>query len=87
MLMRVIEVEFDGQTIAGDIEVAPGETLWQFRPHSPWHSGAYRLIAETTLEDSAGNSLARPFEIAMWQTSTEPDQQPNFHRTFSITAP
>ncbi len=37
--------------------------VWRFTPKSPWGSGNYRLVVGTDLEDVAGNSIARPFEV------------------------
>jgi hypothetical protein len=39
------------------------ETRWRFTPKAPWKAGTYHLVAETTLEDLAGNNLERPFEV------------------------
>jgi hypothetical protein len=78
MLGRVIEVaQADGAYVAGTIEVSGNETRWQFTPDRPWTSGTYRVTVDPTLEDPAGNSLARPFEVQMdeptqKQTSTGP---------------
>ena len=36
---------------------------WRFTPVSPWRTGTYRLVVGTELEDVAGNSVARPFEV------------------------
>jgi len=29
----------------------------------PWKAGRYYFVADTRLEDLAGNSIARPFEV------------------------
>jgi len=36
---------------------------WRATPHRPWAPGEYELRADPLLEDLAGNSLDRPFEI------------------------
>ena len=46
-----------------DVTVKDEETCWQFRPRQPWTAGGYRLVVDTSLEDLAGNNLARPFEV------------------------
>jgi hypothetical protein len=52
-----------GQTIKGDITVKDDERKWECRPEEPWLAGNYSLVVDTALEDSAGNNLARPFEV------------------------
>jgi hypothetical protein len=64
MLERVLWVSDDrGQEVEGAITVGDEETRWEFTPKLRWRGGAYNLVAETTLEDLAGNSIARPFEV------------------------
>ncbi|MEW6305095.1 MAG: hypothetical protein AB1705_16595 [Verrucomicrobiota bacterium] len=52
-----------GQRVAGSVATGVEERSWHFEPADPWESGHYRLAADTILEDLAGNSLARPFEV------------------------
>jgi hypothetical protein len=52
-----------GQKVPGTILTSDNETCWRFTPQRPWAPGRYRLVAETTLEDLAGNSIGRPFEV------------------------
>jgi hypothetical protein len=64
MLERVIAVlDSSAKPVAGRIEIDAEETRWRFTPSSPWRAGAYRIAAQTTLEDLAGNSIGRPFEV------------------------
>lgn len=51
------------QPIQGEIRVANGEATWQFLPQSPWMSGQYTIEVDEFVEDLAGNSLERPFEV------------------------
>lgn len=68
MLMRVVSVDGpDGKTVAGKVEVTGEETRWQFTPEKAWAEGEHNLLAETILEDLAGNSLARPFEVDVFR--------------------
>ena len=72
MSHRVLSViGFDGVPVAGTVAVSQQETQWTFRPDSPWLAGDYRLTFDTTLEDVAGNSIGRPFEV-----KDASDQQP-----------
>jgi hypothetical protein len=52
-----------GRKIAGTVTLAEQETAWRFTPQESWNAGRYRLVADTRLEDLAGNSIARPFEV------------------------
>ncbi len=56
-------VDAAGRKIAGDIAVTDGETRWRFTPKQPWTAGPYRLVADARLEDLAGNTIGRPFEV------------------------
>ncbi len=63
MLERVLVVtDSAGQPLTGEIEVDQQETRWQFRLDQPWRPGEFFLVAESVLEDLAGNSFARLFE-------------------------
>ena len=64
MLNRVITLrDARGKPVPGSVEVAEMETRWRFVPQSAWRTGDYRLLIATTLEDLAGNSVGRPFEV------------------------
>jgi hypothetical protein len=64
MLERVVGVtDAGGHSIEGTIAVTEKETHWSFSPKQPWQAGHYHLTADTALEDLAGNSIGRPFEV------------------------
>lgn len=66
MLGRVLLVKDAlGQSIPGQIEITSEESKWHFRPRDAWRAGKFSLEVETTLEDLAGNSIARRFEVDM----------------------
>lgn len=52
----------DGR-VAGTIAMDERETRWHFTPEKAWAAGEYRLKIDAALEDLAGNSLGRPFEV------------------------
>jgi hypothetical protein len=56
-------VDDEGEQLPGDVDIGEGEARWMFRPQQPWQPGRYRLVADTLLEDLAGNSIARKFEL------------------------
>lgn len=64
LLMRMITVvDAKGQEVDGDITLADAERRWEFLPKQALSAGNYSLVIDTALEDSAGNNVARPFEI------------------------
>ena len=64
LLDRLIAVrDAADKAVRGTISVDGEETVWRFIPADPWRPGDYRLVIGTELEDAAGNSIARPFEV------------------------
>jgi hypothetical protein len=56
-------VDSQGRKVAGNVAVTREEKVWQFTPATAWEAGKYHLVADTRLEDLAGNNIARPFEV------------------------
>jgi hypothetical protein len=70
MLQHVIAVrDAGGQTVSGKVAVSKKESRWSFTPAQEWPAGRHVLVVETILEDSAGNSIGRPFEVDLDQAS------------------
>ncbi len=68
MLQRVIGVVTpDGKAVAGTITVDQQESRWKFEPTTPWLPGEYQLLVSSDLEDRAGNSIGRPFEVDVFR--------------------
>lgn len=68
LLERLLTVVNDqGETIVGQVRISREETCWQFTPNRPWQAGKYAVVIDTVLEDLAGNNLARPFEVDVFQ--------------------
>jgi hypothetical protein len=67
-------VDAAGKEVPGKIEVGKGETTWFFRPEQKWQATAYRLVVDGELEDVAGNTPLRPFDLDL--TETQPPPQP-----------
>ena len=63
LLHRFLTVRQSDRDVAGKATTDSGETVWRFVPRNPWRASAGQLIVNSLLEDLAGNSLARPFEI------------------------
>jgi hypothetical protein len=56
-------VDAEGKRVTGKVTLAERETGWLFTPEAAWRAGEYQLVADTRLEDLAGNSIGRPFEV------------------------
>jgi len=63
LLQRSLAVSRGSTTIAGDLQIANGETRWEFVPRSDWQRGPYVLTVLPILEDLAGNRIGRAFEV------------------------
>lgn len=59
----------DGAKMNGKSTTAGAERSWSFSPDEPWLAGEYQLDVGSVLEDLAGNSLARPFEVDLEKPS------------------
>jgi hypothetical protein len=82
LLRRMIWVETsNGQRVAGKVSVDDHERCWRFTPQSAWAIGTYRVVVDTLLEDMAGNSLGKPFEVDTAQPP--PKMPPTVALTFS----
>ena len=64
MLCHVIHVASPADAfLDGKIQIDEQETQWSFRPARPWRAGPHELQTDGALEDRAGNSIERPFEV------------------------
>jgi hypothetical protein len=52
-----------GQILAGAIGIGQDEKSWSFTPTQPWQPGPHRVHVSPDLEDVAGNTPARPFDM------------------------
>jgi hypothetical protein len=52
-----------GQVVAGAIAIGKGETSWRFTPTQPWQAATYHVSVSPDLEDVAGNTPSRPFDM------------------------
>ncbi len=71
LLDMLTVVDAAGRKIAGEIAVTDGETRWRFTPRGPWAAGTHRLVVDTRLEDLAGNTIGRPFEVDETHPTTD----------------
>jgi hypothetical protein len=71
LLQRMLQISGARGTVPGTVAVAREETEWRFTPTRAWTPGAYRLVADTSLEDLAGNHIGQPFDIDVFDHVTE----------------
>jgi len=53
----------DGQPVDGECAIGADERSWCFTPSRPWRAGRHCLHVSPELEDVAGNTPARPFDL------------------------
>jgi hypothetical protein len=73
-----------GRMVAGKILVTNEETGWHFTPERPWQAGNYRLVVDRTLEDLAGNTIGKPFEVDVFRQVTRQIKTENISLPFTI---
>ena len=57
--------------VVGEIVISNEEKSWSFVPNDSWQAGHYRCVIDEDLEDIAGNSIGRPFDVDVFeQTET-----------------
>lgn len=70
LALRLIAVkDTPGRTSLNETGLA-----WSFIPDKTWTAGAHRLVIQPDLEDLAGNSIGKPFEVDI--AGTEKDRPP-----------
>lgn len=85
LLQRLLSVvDATGQAVPGRIETARNESEWRFLPAKPWQPGPYRLKIGTELEDLAGNSIARPFEVDQFKKIDERVERKQVELKFTV---
>ncbi len=68
LALRMIWIEDErGERVDCKSELSDRETVLTLTPEKPWKSGRYHLVADNRLEDLAGNSLGRLFEVDVLQ--------------------
>jgi hypothetical protein len=63
-----------GQAVAGAVGIGKGETSWRFTPDRLWQAGRYRVSVSPDLEDVAGNTPARPFDLDLFAPKQRPQK-------------
>ena len=71
LLLRMLQIVGPHGAVDGTIAVGQNESEWRFAPRAVWQQGAYRLVADTRLEDVAGNRIGQLFDIDVFDRVTE----------------
>jgi len=88
LLMRMITIADASQKpVSGQITVGDLERRWEFRPNQPWATGKHALVVDTALEDTAGNNLARPFEVDVFEKVDASSEPERIRIPFSVAQP
>lgn len=59
----LVVLDSKGARVAGRASIVADSTRWEFTPAVEWTAGTYQLEIDADLEDLAGNSRARAFEV------------------------
>ncbi len=85
LVERLLTVaDSSGRTVEGEAILADAESRWEFTPKQTWSPGEYRLRIGTVIEDMAGNSIARPFEVDLNRQRSTPRRDELIHIPFTV---
>lgn len=86
-LITVRTATDDVLDLPGIIHLAADQRRWEFTPAEPWKSGDYCLVVGVALEDLAGNSIRRPFEVDLTRDFDDVGRGAVTELPFTITSP
>jgi hypothetical protein len=85
---RVLQIyEYQSGHVPGTIDLTDHEQLWRFAPSTPWKAGRYQLVAQSLLEDLAGNSIGKSFEVDVFDHVQPRLQSRSVALDFKIASP
>ncbi len=85
LISRLIWIETSAQKfIEGSIAIKNSEEYWIFNPKEPWEPGDYKIVIETKIEDLAGNTVVRPFEVDRLESPKEKTNEGFLRINFTI---
>lgn len=67
--------------VLGTVELGAKERSWSFVPMRPWTEGEYTITVDDRLEDLAGNTIRRPFDLNL---KAPPMKKPPLTLTFRV---
>ena len=76
LLQRVLQIEDqDGEPLEGSTRVDKNESQWSFTPAAEWKPGEWALVVDRVLEDLAGNSVGRAFDVEVVEITDRYDSR------------
>lgn len=69
-MLRIVDAA--GREVKGTITVGPEERSWSFRPALPWQSQDYVIHVDGELEDLAGNTPIKSFDVDLTKPLPKP---------------
>ena len=84
LLQRMLTVSSGQGNVAGKVSIENREARWRFTPQQPWKAGSYQLVADTAIEDLAGNHVGQPFDIDTFEHVTEHIATKTIALSFSV---
>ena len=74
-LKRFITIsDSKGKPVKGTIEVGKHERSWSFKPAMEWRTEEYTIAVDRQMEDVAGNTPVRPFDVDLKAPALPPPQ-------------
>lgn len=68
MASRVLRIaDPEGKPLEGEASLGERDRNWYFRPTTPWRYGEHTLLIPSIIEDVAGNTIAKPFDVDLTQ--------------------
>lgn len=68
LALRMIQVSNEaGAPFPGHAMLADHERRWEFSPDKPWNRQPYEVKVASTMEDLAGNSVAKSFDVDVFE--------------------
>lgn len=68
LLQRMVTVRRGDANVRGAIDITDGEKRWSFVPDAAWAADSHAVVVDADLEDVAGNSLRKLFDVAPGDT-------------------
>ena len=79
----IVILNNESQPVAGRVEISTHQTQWSLIPKSPWKKGAYSIEINSRLEDNAGNSIEKQFDVDVFN-KTQPSKSQSTRLTFKV---
>ena len=80
----LVVIDQSGTPLEGTVETVANESVWVFTPQRPWPVATFRLAVSSVLEDLAGNSVERPFEVDITDPKNATKVPETVFRVFTV---